>query len=273
METISLLNTKGGVSKSVSAASIASLLSKDDYKILLIDLDPQANLSSLFREESKKPIGELLKQEYVDEKELSSYFIDTYDDNIKIIPGDDSLTDVIYVLYDQSKEKDINYRLRDLLSAVKNNFDYVIIDNSPFYTYLTKLSLYASDLVLAPIEMDNFSYDGLIALLNRIIEVNRTSYYDTRFKVFFTKVNSRTILFRSLQKQYREILGDIFCSTYIRNDNSVREASTVYFPVPDYAPKCNATNDYLSLLSEVLNLDRWSIRRIESKLNKVRRQI
>lgn len=294
MKTISLLNTKGGVSKSVSAASIASLLAKDNKKVLIIDLDPQANLSSLFRESSKKPIRDLIKQETMDEYELGSYMINTYDDNISIIPGDESLTEVIYDLNiqckvrrfvqdketlievfcdinDPSKEMSVNYRLRTILSLVKKQFDYVIIDNSPFYSYLTTLSLYASDIVLAPIELDNFSYEGLLSLFKRISAVNRNSEFDIQFKVFFTKVNSRTNLFRSLQQQYKDVLGDIFCTTYIRSDNNVREASTVYFPVPDYAPRANATVDYISLIEEVLDVNRREVKRIEKNLEKIRR--
>ena len=301
MEVISLLNNKGGVSKSVSASSIASLLAKNNNKILLVDLDPQANLTALFREESNKRIRKLLRKETTDEYELSSYMIQTYDDNIWIIPGDDSLTRVIYDLYEQSKNKEekikegekvdeydeegdidddsidddidenVKYRLRKFLGLINKKFDYVIIDNSPFYTYLTKLSLYASDLVLAPIDLDNLSYDGLLSLVKRISKINRNSEFEVQFKVFLTKVNSRTTLFSSLQQQYKDVLGDIFCAAYIRHDNNVKEASTVYFPVPDYAPKTNATMDYISLIEEVLHIERRGIKRILNNLSKVRR--
>lgn len=289
MKTISLLNSNGGGAKSVSAASIASLLAKDNKKILIIDLDPQANLTSLFREYSRNPIGNLLKQEIIDEYELSSYMYSTYDDNIFIIPGDESLTEaandlniqckvklniplngvlteVFLNTNDRSEETKAYYRLRMILDLVRKRFDYVIIDNSSFFSYLTKLSLYASDIVLVPIGLDSFSYEGLKSLLRRISDLNRNSKFYIEFKVFFTDVNSRTILFKSLYEQYKDILGDFFCNTYIRSDNSVREASTVYFPVPDYAPRSNATMDYISLIEEVLHVDRRAIKRIENKL-------
>lgn len=277
MKTISFINAKGGVSKSVSAAAIASLLAKSGKKVLIVDLDPQANASSLLKKSSQNPIGNLLQSESVTRDELDEFILPTYDPNIYIIPGDESLTDVIYLLYDQTKPQDddpqsqlrqlnVYNRLNNILKLVKGDYDYVIVDNSPFTSYLTYLSLYASDVVLAPIDLDNFSYEGLLLLFKRIMDVNRHSDEAINFKVFFTRVNYRTNLFKSLQQQYEEVLGDIFCKTYIRQDNCVREAATMYMPLPDYAPKANATMDYLDLLKEVLDFNNGTIRQIKKIL-------
>lgn len=172
MYKISLLNAKGGVSKSVSAAAIASLLTKAGFKVLLIDLDPQANLSSLFGVSAKLPLAQLLA-EPSDKQSIDDYICKTPYKNISVVPGDTSLTRVIYQLYDQSKDNDISDRLQKKLNSVQSKFDYIIIDNSPFESFLTTISLCASDLVLAPIDVDNFSYEGLLLLFDNIQRTNR----------------------------------------------------------------------------------------------------
>lgn len=269
MTTISLLNAKGGVSKSLSAAALAYLLSCLRKRVLIIDLDPQGNISSIYSISSLNAVSDMLADE---KSELGSYIQSSKYNGIDVVAGDESLTEVIYQLYDQEKETEITFRLRDKIRKIENQYDYVIIDNSPFSSYLTKLSLAASDIVLAPIDVDNFSYEGLLILFRKIKELNRTTDADISFKVFFTKVNSRTNLFKSLKEQYEEALGKIFCETYIRADNNARESATLYRPLPEYAPKCKATEDYIRLSKEVLGLSAKDISKIEKELySKTRR--
>lgn len=245
MYTIAVTNRKGGVAKTTSSAAIAKLLSLLKYKCLCIDLDSQGDLTALMGyTKPDKGLADTILIGKSDEVEI--YHRDAY---IDVIPASNSLSDIIYELHSEGESKYLN-RLSSWIEELK--YDYVIIDNSPFITPVTDMTIASADLILSPIEVDNFSYDGLVDLLGRIRKINGATSRDTDFRVFFTKVKARTNLFKSLLPQYEQSLRDIFCRTYIRDDNAAKEAATEYAPIPEYAPKSNCCADYARLVEEVI---------------------
>ena len=174
-EVISLINEKGGVGKSTSAITIAQILAISEYKVLLIDLDPQMNTTKMFGQSEANPEIDYehlfcVKQKSKDA--VMNFITETDYDNISILTASRELNSLIYKIYDKMKETNVELYLRYNLNLIKDEFDYIIIDNSPFKSYLTSCAMCASDKIITPICVDNFSYDGLMSLLDTIEELN-----------------------------------------------------------------------------------------------------
>ena len=139
-EVISLINEKGGVGKSSSAITIAQILSISGYSILLIDLDPQMNTSKMFgKSEEGKDIDyeQLFCSKFDDKATVMNYISTTDYENISILCASRELNNLIYKIYDESKESNVELCFKHNLSLLKDDYDYIIIDNSPFKSYLT----------------------------------------------------------------------------------------------------------------------------------------
>ena len=131
-EVISLINEKGGVGKSTSAITITQILSISGYNVLLIDLDPQMNTTKMFStvDNIKDVDYERLFCSKLDNKDdVMEYISDTDYDNISILSASRELHTLIYKIYDQSKEKNIELYLRNNLRLLEDEFDYIIVDN------------------------------------------------------------------------------------------------------------------------------------------------
>ena len=174
-EVISLINEKGGVGKSTSAITIAQILAISEYNVLLIDLDPQMNTTKMFGQAEANPdinYEHLFCVKQNNKDAVMNFITDTDYDNISILAASRELNSLIYKIYDKMKETNVELYLRYNLNLIKDEFDYIIIDNSPFKSYLTSCAMCASDKIITPICVDNFSYDGLMSLLDTIEELN-----------------------------------------------------------------------------------------------------
>ena len=174
-EVISLINEKGGVGKSTSAITIAQILAISEYKVLLIDLDPQMNTTKMYGQAEANPdidYERLFCEKQKNKNEVMSYITETEYKNISILTASRELNSLIYKIYDKMKEVNVELYLRYNLNLIKDEFDYIIIDNSPFKSYLTSCAMCASDKIITPICVDNFSYDGLMSLFDTIEELN-----------------------------------------------------------------------------------------------------
>ena len=175
-EIISLINEKGGVGKSSSAISIAQILAISGYSILLIDLDPQMNTSKMFGkndEGNAKDYEQLFCKKLSKKSEVLDYISQTDYENISILCASRVLNSLIYKIYDESKESNVELCFKYNLALLKDDYDYIIIDNSPFKSYLTTCAMCASNKIITPICVDNFSYDGLMSLFDTIEELNQ----------------------------------------------------------------------------------------------------
>ena len=201
-EIISLINEKGGVGKSTSAITISQILAISGYNILLIDLDPQMNTTKMFSNvDNIKDVNyeQIFCSKMEDKDSVLEYISPTDYNNISILSASRELNTLIYKIYDKSKEKNIELCLRNNLSLLKDEYDYIIIDNSPFKSYLTTCAICASDKIITPIGVDNFSYDGLMSLLDTIEELNTKYSLSIEFAgIFMTRVAGRTTLFKQM---------------------------------------------------------------------------
>ena len=258
-EVISLINEKGGVGKSTSAITIAQILAISEYKVLLIDLDPQMNTTKMFGQSEANPEIDYehlfcVKQKSKDA--VMNFITETDYDNISILTASRELNSLIYKIYDKMKETNVELYLRYNLNLIKDEFDYIIIDNSPFKSYLTSCAMCASDKIITPICVDNFSYDGLMSLLDTIEELNDKYALSIEFAgIFMTRVAGRTTLF-----------GDRFLPISIRNCIAVNESNTTFEPLLTYDKKCPASLDYVELVNYLGLMDTPHYRKLAKYL-------
>ena len=172
---ISLVNQKGGVGKTTTSINLAASLGKLGKKTLIIDLDPQGNTTTglgVNKGEIKASIYDVLNGDSPIKKAIKK----TSFDLLSIIPATINLAGIDYELLEKGhndSEFKKNEQLRNALSEVKDNYDYIIIDCPPSLGVLTTNALVASDSVIIPVQCEFFALEGISQLLNTII-MNQT---------------------------------------------------------------------------------------------------
>lgn len=269
-EVISLINEKGGVGKSTSAITIAQILAISGYKILLIDLDPQMNTTKMFGQaDSENGVNyeHLFCEKQMRLSSVQDFISETDYNNIAILSASRELNNLIYKIYDRSKESNVELILKHNLGLLKNEYDYIIIDNSPFKSYLTTCAMCASDKVITPICVDNFSYDGLMSLFDTIEDLNSRYSLSIEFAgIFMTRVAGRTTLFKQMFESYEHMFGDKFLPVSIRNSIAVSESNTTFEPLLTYDKRCTAAQDYIELVQYLGLMDNKHFRELAKYL-------
>lgn len=263
---ISTVNIKGGVGKTTTIGAIAELLSEIGKKVLIIDMDPQANCSQLFRRYAtlKFTINELLiyKGNEVNKENVEKCIQKTENPLIDIIAANEELTFTCNnITFDTSRGQQII--LRKAINTIKDQYDYILIDNTPFFNILTINSLCASDYVLTPVSCDGYSYAGLTRLLTEINKIKEEFNENLIFLgAFMTNVNKVKNVFKDLYLSYKEELKDKFLKQYIRQDVHVEESITMFIPLISYSKKSNAAIDYRNLLATLNILEEEEIEQL-----------
>lgn len=269
-EVISLINEKGGVGKSSSAITIAQILAISGYSILIIDLDPQMNTSKMFGKSEEgldADYERLFCSKLSNKDEMMSYISDTDYENISILCASRELNNLIYTIYDKSKDNNVELCFKYNLELLENSYDYIIIDNSPFKSYLTTCAMCASNKIITPICVDNFSYDGLMSLFDTIEYLNDKYALSIEFAgVFMTRVAGRTTLYKQMYESYENMFGDKFLPVSIRNCIAVNESNTLFEPLLTYDKRCSAAQDYIELVNYLGLMDNKHFRELAKYL-------
>jgi chromosome partitioning protein len=245
-KVISISNHKGGVGKTTSAINIGAGLNKLDKKILLIDLDPQANLSqSLGLIEPERTIYGALRGEY----ELQP---------IEVLKGLDvipSTLDLSGAEIEMSGEAGREYILKELIEPIRNSYDYILIDTPPSLGLLTLNSFVASDLIFIPLQAQFLALQGLTKLLEVIGKIKKRLNKELRVGgVFVTQYDSRKVLNRDVVATIETHFKDAVFKTKIRDNIALAEAPAQATDIFRYNPKSYGAEDYLSLSKEILKL-------------------
>lgn len=269
-EVISLINEKGGVGKSTSAITIAQILAISGYNVLIVDLDPQMNTSKMFGkldDDTDINYEHLFCSKQVRKDAVMEFISETEYKNISLLSASRELNSLIYKIYDKCKETNVELYFKYNLGLLKEVFDYIIIDNSPFKSYLTSCAMCASDKIITPINVDNFSYDGLMSLLDSIEELNTKYALSIEFAgIFMTRVSGRTTLFKQMFESYEQMFGDKFLSVSIRNCIAASESNTTFEPLLTYDKRCTAAQDYIELVNYLGLMDNKHFRELAKYL-------
>ena len=272
-EVISFINEKGGVGKSTSAITITQILAISGYKVLLIDLDPQMNTTKMFGQSDETidiNYEHLFCTKQLRKSSVMEFINSTEYNNISILSASRELSTLVYTIYDRSKESgdaNVELYLRHNLNLIKDEFDYIIIDNSPFKSYLTSCAICASDKIVTPICVDNFSYDGLMSLFDTIEDLNTKYSLAIEFAgIFMTRVAGRTTLYKQMFESYESMFGDKFLPVSIRNSIAVSESNTTFEPLLTYDKRCPAAQDYIELVNYLGLMDNKHYRELAKYL-------
>jgi len=243
-KVISISNHKGGVGKTTSALNIGAGLNKLGKKVLLIDLDPQANLSqSLGIIEHEKNIYGAIRGEY----KLQP---------INIIKGLDlipSTLDLSGAEVELSGEAGREYILKELIDPIKKHYDYVIIDSPPSLGLLTINSFTASDEVLIPLQAQYLAIQGLTKLVEVIDKIKKRLNKSLKVGgVFITQYDNRKVLNRDVVTTIKSHFKNEVFKTKIRDNVALAEAPTQGVDIFRYQPKSKGAEDYLALCREIV---------------------
>lgn len=247
MKCIAVINQKGGVGKSTTAATVAAGLSLKGYKTLSIDLDAQANLTYTA---GANTTGATALGVLTGEAKAENAIQHT--DSGDIIAANKALAGADAFITDTGKE----YRLKEALESVKASYDYIIIDTPPALGILTINALTACDSVIIPAQADIYSLQGIEQLAETMKPVKK--YCNPALKIegiLLTRYSPRSVLSREvaeLAEQLAARLGTKVFKATVREAIAVKEAQISQRTLYQYAPKAKVTEDYTALIEELI---------------------
>jgi len=244
MVVISLVNHKGGVGKTTSTINIGAGLAKKGFKVLVIDADPQANLSaSLGIMEAQRSIYEAFR-------ERERLPIIQVKKNLDVVPSSMRFAKIERDLTSEIATETI---LRELLEGVKQNYDYCIIDCPPSLGLITINALVVSSKIYIPMQAEYLAFMGMNSIVDIITLVKK--YYNPKLEVsgvFFTMFNEKKLLAREVRKSVEQSFGDRVMDSTIRVNVALSECQSNGVDIFEYDPNSNGAWDYGKLVDEIL---------------------
>ncbi len=250
-EIIALANQKGGVGKTATASSLGVCLAQTGKKVLLVDFDPQGNLTKgLGCREHKLSIKDMLIDELnCERKEKSEYLRST--EGLDLIPSDISLAGLDIQLSTAMSRETI---LKRALEPYREDYDYIIIDSNPALNLFTINTLTAADSIIIPVQAEPYATDGLCDLIRTVKTAKKQLNPNLEIKgILITMTDKRTNLSAHISQEIRAAFGkDIkVFGTEIPRCVKTAEAS-LYFASPvKHAPYSESSKAYRQLTKEV----------------------
>lgn len=248
-QVISIMNNKGGVGKTTSTANIGTGLHNLGYNVLLVDLDPQANLSDglgISEDEDIDTIYEVIRGKI---KTLPIYQTKS---GPYIVPSNLNLSGAEIDLNTKSRRE---YFLYELLSIHKIKFDYILIDCPPSLGILSLNALTASDGVIIPIQSQYYALKGMTKLFSFVELIQeKLNPHLSIIGLLITLHNKNTLLNRNVSESIEEFYNGHVFKTHIRYNMKLAEAPTSGIDIFQYAPKSAGAEDYNKLCQEIVAL-------------------
>ncbi len=242
---IAIANAKGGVAKTTTALSLGASLAEMGRKVLLVDLDPHANLTlSLgFKPTSfERTVAGLL----LGNDDLNGAVIPTNFRNVELVPSNHELNMAEpHLLVRADYMMLLNSTLKD-----NQSYDTIIIDCPPTTGTLTKNALSAADLLIIPTQPEYFSAHALRDMLNLILAIRQENNPKLRYRILLTMVDKRNRIHRSLAEQIRTAFNEAIYDVEIEIDTRLRESAILGQPINQYAPESRAAKQYRELAEE-----------------------
>jgi chromosome partitioning protein len=252
MRTLSIINLKGGVAKTISSINIACVLaSVYNKRVLLIDNDKQGNTSKFFKLHSydDPSITDVLTTKGFETEKVIKH---TKYSGLDVMPANMNLLRANKeILLDVSRPQQT--RLKKALESIKDQYDYCIIDNAPDINMSVINALIASDDVLVPIKVDKFAFDGLDQLIEQIDDVREFNENLNFAGCFITMYQKNTVNMQGVEWLKSNDRYPMF-ETIIRKTVKVDETTFTGQSLLEYAKNSTASKDYQALVSEYLRM-------------------
>ncbi len=245
---ISIANQKGGVGKTTTSINISTILAKKGKKVLLIDADPQGNATSGIGIEKKteKSIYDVI----IEETKVEDVVLDTQIKNLRICPSNINLAGAEVELVSMMSRE---YRLKERLEEIKENYDYIIIDCPPSLGLITLNAFTASDSVLIPVQCEYYALEGLEQLMNTVNLVKKHLNKELELEgAVLTMYDARTNLSNQVVKEVKNYFEDKVYKTVIPRNVRLSEAPSFGMPISIYDPRSKGAKCYDKLVKEIL---------------------
>jgi chromosome partitioning protein len=253
MRVIAIVNQKGGCGKTTTAVNLAGSLAADGYRVLVVDLDPQAHATlalGIDPDELEENLYEILTDPGGAER-IHEVLVQA-GGGVMVAPSGIVLSALEQKLAAEvGSVESRTERVANALERVRGSFDYILIDCPPNVGLLTFNALRAASEAIVPLETSYFSIFGVQKLLETIALLSERIGHELTVRVLPTLYDGRTRYARQTLAEIRELFKDMCFDTVIRLNVKVREAASKGIPICYYAPSANGSRDYNALAVEV----------------------
>ncbi len=245
---IAIANQKGGVGKTTTAVNLSACLAAAGKKVLIVDLDPQGNATQgvgLNKDEQTATVYDAIANASVD-----GLVIKTEMDNLYVLPANRELAGAEVELVDAEKRE---YRLREALLPIANDYDYIFIDCPPSLGLLTLNGLVAAEGIMITLQCEYYALEGLSALLQTIMIVRDKLNPSLAVAGVLLTMYQHTNLAKQVIEDVRAHLGDKVFKTVIPRNVTLSEAPSFGQPVIYYDLKSQGAQAYMALAREIIS--------------------
>ncbi len=245
---ISIANEKGGVAKTTTTLSLGGALVEVGYRVLLIDLDPQANLSlslGLKPGEKSNSVVNLI----LSDLPITESIRPTPVDNLHLLPSNSEIGLAERLL---PSKTGYEFFLQKILSTLNGNYDFVLIDCPPFLGAITQNALMASNFLILPTQAEYFSVFALRNMMGLIRQVRTKGNSNLRYRLLLTMFDKRNGIHRTLAEHLRTTFSNGVLDSVIEVDTKLRESPILCLPVVFHAPKSRSALQYRFLAQEII---------------------
>ena len=249
---IAIFNQKGGVGKTTTNVNLSASLGKLGKKILVLDMDPQGNTTSGYGID-KNNVENTIYEVIIDGLDIKEAVIETEFENIHIVASASELSGAEIEL---SSEKNREYKLKDSLSKIKDEYDYIFIDCPPSLGLLTINSLTAVDSVLIPIQCEYYALEGVSQLMStyKLVKKRLNPKIEIQGVVLSMFDGRANLSIQVVEEVKRYFKGSVY-TTLIPRNVRLAEAPSYGKPVIYYDKKCRGAEAYEELAEEFIGLE------------------
>jgi len=250
MRIIAFSNQKGGVAKSTSVINVGAILGEMGYRVLVVDMDPQANatigLGMNDKLEGRKTVYECL----VDELPMHHVVMPTEFKNVFVAPATLKLANAELEIASVMGRECL---LKESMDGADMNYDYALLDLPPNLGLFTINGLVAATEVIIPVDVSMFAITGVSQLVNVIRTVKKKLNPALEITgALLTKADGRTKLSKEVKEYLKELFGDRMFKTVIHQNVRIAEAQKAQVPITYYDPKCAGAREYIEFTKEVV---------------------